>query len=43
MRDDSFCIFMVYGKQVKILGIGRVAELVASKLTQITTNAIKIK
>jgi hypothetical protein len=43
VRDDSFCIFIFYGKQVKISGLEEWAELVASQLTQITINAIEIK
>ena len=43
MRDDSFCIFMFYGKQVKISVLEGVAELVANQLTQLTKDAIKIK
>jgi hypothetical protein len=43
VRDDSFCIFIFYGKQVKISVLEGWAELVASQLTQMTTNANKIK
>ena len=43
MRDDYFCIFIGFMKAGKISGLKEWAELVASQLTQITTNAIKIK
>jgi hypothetical protein len=43
VRDDSFCVFIFYEKHVKISGIGRMGGLVANQLTQLTTNAIKIK
>jgi hypothetical protein len=43
MRDDSFCIFIFYGKQVKSQFWKEWAELVANQLTQITKDAIKIK
>ena len=41
MRDDYFCIFIGFIKASKISGLKERAELVASKLTQITTIAIK--
>ena len=41
MRDDYFCIFIGFMKAGKISGLKEWAELVASQLTQITTNAIK--
>ena len=43
MKDDSFCIFIFFRKQVKSQFLGEWAELVASQLTQISTYAIKCK
>jgi hypothetical protein len=34
VRDDSFCIFIFYGKQLKSRVLKEWAELVASQLTQ---------
>jgi hypothetical protein len=43
VRDDSFCIFIFYGKQVKSRVLKEWAELVASQLTQLTKDANRIK
>ena len=42
MRDDYFCIFIGFMKGGKISGLKEWAELVASQLTQMSTNANKI-
>ena len=41
VRDDYFFIFIGFMKASKISGLKEWAELVASQLTQITTNTIK--
>ena len=43
MKEDSFYVFIIFMKASKISGLKEWAELVASQLTQITTNANKIK
>ena len=43
VRDDSFYIFYILWKQVKYRVLKEWAELVASQLTQLTKDAIKIK
>ena len=43
VEEDSFLCFYSFMKASKISGLKEWAELVASQLTQITTNANKIK